>query len=216
MKDYNPIPFSGLKQSKNYSFYDDFTKPSLDLQWNFRRVPRENTYELNSKNKTLKLNLSSKSFELRGQYNLMGFRQKETEFEYSTSMNFKPKKNLSEAGLSIFSQDDNYINFTIKKHNNKTLLNLSVKPRDQKLKYVKSLPVTYNENIILKVSSKESKYSYYYSTDNGNSFKKFTETAANLVLCKGYIGTNLGLYASSNGAKTNEYAEFEWVKNIIK
>ena len=98
----NPIPFSGLKQSKNYSFYDDFTKPSLDLQWNFRRVPRENTYELNSKNKTLKLNLSSKSFELRGQYNLMGFRQKETEFEYSTSMNFKPKKNLSEAGLSIF------------------------------------------------------------------------------------------------------------------
>ena len=85
-------------------------------------------------------------------------------------MNFKPKKNLSEAGLSIFSQDDNYINFTIKKHNNKTLLNLSVKPRDQKL----SIQITsrnYNENIILKVSSKESKYTYYYSTDNGNRLR---------------------------------------------
>ena len=45
----------------------------------------------------------------------MGFRQKETEFEYSASMNFKPKNNLSESGLSMFSQDDNYINFTIKK-----------------------------------------------------------------------------------------------------
>ena len=44
----------------------------------------------------------------------------------------------------------------------------------------------------------------------------FSETAANLVLCKGYIGTNLGLYATSNGYKTKEYAEFNWVKNQIK
>ena len=210
------IPFLEKKQNINYSFYDDFTSPKLDLQWNFRRVPRENTYELNSKNKSLKLNLSPESFELRGQYNLMGFRQKETEFEYSSSMNFKPKKNFSEAGLSIFSQDDNYINFTVKKHNNKTLLNLSVKPRDQKLDIIKSIPLKYNENIILKILSKDNKYIYYYSLDEGNSFDVFTETAANLVLCKGYIGTNLGLYASSNGYKTKEYAEFEWVKNNIK
>ena len=209
------IPFLEKKQNINYSFYDDFTSTKLDLQWNFRRVPRENTYELNSKNKSLKLNLSPESFELRGQYNLMGFRQKETEFEYSSSMNFKPKKNFSEAGLSIFSQDDNYINFTVKKHNNKTLLNLSVKPRDEKLDIIKSIPLKYNENIILKILSKDNKYIYYYSLDEGNSFDVFTETAANLVLCKGYIGTNLGLYASSNGYKTKEYAEFEWVKNTI-
>ena len=210
------IPFLEKKQNIDYSFYDDFTSSKLDLQWNFRRVPRENTYQLNSKNKTLKLNLSPESFELRSQYNLMGFRQKETEFEYSSSMNFKPKKNFSEAGLSIFSQDDNYINFTVKKHNNKTLLNLSVKPRDQKLDIIKSIPLKYNENIILKILSKDNKYIYYYSLDEGNSFDVFTETAANLVLCKGYIGTNLGLYASSNGYKTKEYAEFEWVKNTIK
>ena len=210
------IPFLDKKQNINYSFYDDFTSSKLDLQWNFRRVPRENTYELNSKIKTLKLNLSPESFELRSQYNLMGFRQKETEFEYSSSMNFKPKKNFSEAGLSIFSQDDNYINFTVKKHNNKTLLNLTVKPRDQKLDIIKSIPLKYNENIILKILSKDNKYIYYYSLDDGNSFEVFTETAANLVLCKGYIGTNLGLYASSNGYKTKEYAEFEWVKNTIK
>ncbi|MBL6649535.1 MAG: glycoside hydrolase family 43 protein [Flavobacteriaceae bacterium] len=213
---HNPIPFSGSKQSNNYSFFDDFTKSKLDLHWNFRRVPRENTYEINLKKNVLKLNLSPQSFELRAQYNLMGFRQKETEFEYSTSMNFNPKKNLSEAGLSIFSQDDNYINFTVKKQNNKKLLTLSVKPRDHKLEVVKTIPLKNNENIVLKVVSEENMYTYFYSIDNGNSFKKFSETAANLVLCKGYIGTNLGLYASSNGNKTNEYAEFEWVNNSIK
>jgi len=146
----------------------------------------------------------------------MGFRQKETNFEYSSSMIFNPKKNQSEAGLSIFSQDDNYINFTVQKTKNKTLLNLSIKEREKDLYTSKTIPINYSRNIILKIVSANNKYSYYYSTDNGDSFNLFGETAANLVLCKGYIGTNLGLYASSNGNKTKEYAEFEWVKNLIK
>ena len=211
-----PLPFSEKKQIIDYSFYDDFSRSKLDLQWNFRRVPRNNTYHLNSKKNSLILNLSPEVFKLRGQYNLMGFRQKETEFEYSSSMIFNPKKNQSEAGLSVFSQDDNYINFTVQKTKNKTLLNLSIKEREKDLYTSKTIPINYSRNIILKIVSANNKYSYYYSTDNGDSFNLFGETAANLVLCKGYIGTNLGLYATSNGNKTKEYAEFEWVKNLIK
>jgi alpha-N-arabinofuranosidase len=131
-------------------------------------------------------------------------------------MNFMPKKNNSEAGLSIFSQDDNYINFTIKKEDNITKLILKVKPRESELKIVKSMPIKFKNNMVLKILSKDEKYTYHYSDDGGNSFKLFSETAANLVLCKGYIGTNLGLYASSNGEKTKEYAQFNWVKNQIK
>ena len=82
---FTPVPFIEKKQYVNNSFYDDFSSNTLDLQWNFRRVPRKNTYVLDSKNKKLKLNLSPETFKLRGQYSLMGFRQKETEFEYSAS-----------------------------------------------------------------------------------------------------------------------------------
>ena len=213
---FTPVPFIEKKQYVNNSFYDDFSSNTLDLQWNFRRVPRKNTYVLDSKNKKLKLNLSPETFKLRGQYSLMGFRQKETEFEYSASMNFKPKNNLSESGLSMFSQDDNYINFTIKKENKKTNLVLIVKPRESESRTIKSMPIKYNDEIILKILSKNNKYTYHYSIDGGNSFMLFSETKANLVLCKGYIGTNLGLYATSNGNKTKEYAEFNWVKNQIK
>ena len=213
---FTPVPFIEKKQYVNNSFYDDFSSNTLDLQWNFRRVPRKNTYVLDSKNKKLKLNLSPETFKLRGQYSLMGFRQKETEFEYSASMNFKPKNNLSESGLSMFSQDDNYINFTIKKENKKTNLVLIVKPRESESRTIKSMPIKYNDEIILKILSKNNKYTYHYSIDGGNSFMLFSETKANLVLCKGYIGTNLGLYATSNGNNTKEYAEFNWVKNQIK
>jgi alpha-N-arabinofuranosidase len=78
------------------------------------------------------------------------------------------------------------------------------------------MPIKYNDEIVLKILSKNNKYTYHYSIDGGNSFMLFSETKANLVLCKGYIGTNLGLYATSNGNKTKEYAEFNWVKNQIK
>jgi len=213
---YTLIPFIEKKQFIDNSFYDDFSSNSLDLHWNFRRVPRENTYLLDSKNNKLKLNLSPETFKLRGQYSLMGFRQKETEFEYSAHMSFRPKKNNSEAGLSIFSQDDNYINFTIKKEDNITKLILKVKPRDSESKIIKKMPIKYKNDLVLKIHSKDEKYSYHYSLDGGNTFEIFSKTAANLVLCKGYIGTNLGIYATSNGYKTKEYAEFNWVKNQIK
>ena len=144
----------------------------------------------------------------------MGFRQKESDFQYSASMSFKPKKNLSEAGLSIFSQDDNFINFTVIKEGSQTLLNLYIKPRNEDLLKIKSIPIKYTKNIILKIVSKNNQYSYLYSINDGESYDLFSKTDANIVLCKGYIGTNLGLYASSNGNKTNEYAEFKWVKNL--
>ncbi len=78
------------------------------------------------------------------------------------------------------------------------------------------MPIKYKEDLVLKILSIDEKYSYYYSIDDGNTFKLFSESAANLVLCKGYIGTNLGIYATSNGNNTKEYAEFNWVKNQIK
>ena len=118
--------------------------------------------------------------------------------------------------MSVFSQDDNYINFTIKKENNITKLILKVKPRDSESKIIKTMPIKYKHDLVLKIRSKDEKYSYHYSVDGGKNFEMFSETAANLVLCKGYIGTNLGLYASSNGTKTKEYAEFNWVNNQIK
>ena len=210
------LPFIEKKQINNNSFYDDFSSDDINVHWNFRRLPTENMFELIPKSKKLRLNLNPDVFKLRGRYNLMGFRQKESDFNYSASMSFKPKMNLAEAGVSVFSQDDNFINFTIIKENNKTLLRLVIKPRNEEIKIIKSIPVEYEKNIILSIVSKNNKYSYKYSLDGGEMFYSFYETSANLVLCKGYIGTNLGLYATSNGKKTKEFAEFNWVQNLSK
>ena len=209
---YTKLPFEDNPQFYNDAFEDNFDAQKLDHEWNFRRVPIQGTWSLDARKGFLRLYLKPETFQLRGRYSLMGIRQKESEFEYSAKMNFLPEKEQAEAGISIFQQDDNYVNFTLEKQNGKATLKLSVKRRSQEPEIVKNKILTgYDGEIIFKLISKNGRYRYEYSTDSGENFNLFAETADNLVICRGYIGTNVGLYATSNGSATKEYADFDWV-----
>ena len=127
-------------------------------------------------------------------------------------MNFIPEKEQAEAGISIFQQDNNYINFTIEKNKTGSVLKLSIKGREKDLEVRKQEIIsTYKGEIIFKVIAKGDKYQYHYSLNGGENFILFSETESNIVICKGYIGTNVGIYATSNGNFTKEYADFDWV-----
>jgi len=128
-------------------------------------------------------------------------------------MNFIPEKEQAEAGISIFQQDDNYINFTIEKSKNGITLKLVIKGREKDLELRKQESIAaYKGEITFKIVAKGDKYQYMYSLDGGENFSLFSETDSNLALCKGYIGTNLGIYATSNWNPTKEYADFDWVQ----
>ena len=206
------LPFPDKPQYRNDAFSDNFDSDKLHNEWNFRRVPREGTYSLNANKGNLRLYLKPQTFQLREQYSFMGFRQKENNFEYTAKMSFSPQKNGAEAGISIVQQDDNYVNFTINKANDATKIKLVVNGRKQEVKTVKEEKIEdYKGEIIFKLISKNNAYQYFYSLDGGASYIHFEKTSNDLVLCYGYIGTNIGVYVSSNGEETNEYADFDWV-----
>ncbi len=207
-----PLPFADKPQYYNDAFKDNFDAEVLHPEWNFRRVPQKGTYSLTDKKGHLRLFLKPETFHLRGQFSLMGIRQKESEFAYAAKMNFQPAKDKAEAGISIYQQDNNYVNFTIAKEGSQTMLKLTVKGRDQDLAILKKeFLKNYEGNILFQLISKNNQYQYRYSLDGGQSFSLFAETADNLVICKGYIGTNIGVYGTSNGTATKEYADFDWV-----
>ncbi|MFT5166288.1 MAG: xylan 1,4-beta-xylosidase [Saprospiraceae bacterium] len=209
---FTPLPFEDKPQYRNDGFFDNFDSPTLDLEWNFRRVPMKNIYSLNAKTGSLRLYQKPEVILLRGRCSLMGVRQKETNFEYSASMNFKPQKEQSEAGISIFTQDDNYIMYTVAKEGENTILKLVVQERKKEPEIIKTtLLNNFTGDIIFKVVSKNQKYHYLYSNNNGQTFIPFAETASNLILCHGYTGAYVGIYATSNGYPTNEFADFNWV-----
>lgn len=210
---YTPLPFTGKPQKYNDAFEDNFDGDRLALEWNFRRVPQSGTYALDARKGYIRLYLKPDTFKLRDQYSFAGIRQKESDFEYSAKMSFMPQKERAAAGISLVQQDDNYVNFTVEKSNGVNTLNLLVKGRDLPSELIKQQTLAdYKGEIILKVNTTHTAYQYLYSLDVGVHFNLFAETADDLVLCKGYIGTNLGIYATGNGSDAGEFADFDWVR----
>ena len=64
----------------------------------YRRVKKENSYDLNAQNGYLHLNCLKESIGDRKRYNFTGIKQRETNFELVTIMQFNPTKNGEEAG----------------------------------------------------------------------------------------------------------------------
>lgn len=207
-----PSPFSGKSQVKNNTFIDEFDSDDLNLEWNFRRVPLDKLYSLNYRKGWLRLYQNPEVISMRGRSSLMGIRQKESFFEYTVRMNFAPQKEKSEAGLSLFLQDDNYLNYTLVKQGGKVVLKLVVNERNKDPELINQKELeAYEGEITLKVIATANNYKYHYSLDNGKTFTEFTNTESNLILCHGYTGAYCGLYASSNGVESDEYADFDQV-----
>ena len=141
----------------------------------------------------------------------MGFRQTETDFEYKSKMFFKPTSNNSEAGISIFQKDNNYFTLTVIKESKEYMIQLKLsEPKiNPKIIFRKNIP-EYDGEIIFKVESKNNTYSFYYSNDE-KEFNLLGKTKSNHVLSKKYTGAYLGVYATSNGTKSKEYADFDWI-----
>ena len=212
IEEFTALPFKDHPQLRNDAFVDHFDSEVLHLEWNFRRVPLEKMYSLNARKNWLRLYQKRDTISIRGRCSQMGFRQKETNFEYTAKMSFKPQQEQSEAGISLFLQDDNYINFTVLKKAGKIVLQLKISEPKTEVYQLKSESLeNYQGHIQFKVVSKAGKYHYFYSLDQGKSFRFFTETASNLIICRGYTGAYLGIYASSNGRETNEFADFDYV-----
>ncbi len=207
-----PLPFKDRPQYYNDAFSDNFDSEHLHLEWNFRRVPKLNIYSLTDNPGFLRMYLQPQIFTLRERYSAIGFRQKESEFEYALKMNFKPRQDQAEAGMSLFLQDDQYIHFTLKKEKGEPVLQLKTYTRKEQEQLVKQEQLSgYQGTLVFKVISKNSQYHYLYSLD-GISFIPFATTPDDLIICRNYIGGNLGIYTSSNGQATKEYADFDWVQ----
>ena len=207
----NPVPFSDSSQIRNAGFTDNFDGDKLDLAWNFRRVPTQNTYSLSASKGNLRLYAKPNIIKERARASLMGFRQTESDFDYQARMKFDPRSNSSEAGISIFQKDDNYFTVTVAKEDNQYIVKLQlaepgVEPRLLKKKVI----LNYDKSMTFRVKSENHNYSFYYAT-NDDEFILIDNTKANHILSKGYTGAYLGIYATGNGKNSKDYADFDWV-----
>jgi xylan 1,4-beta-xylosidase len=194
-------------------FEDEFYEKTLNIHWTYRRVKKENSYDLNAQNGYLHLNCLKESIGDRKRYNFTGIKQRETNFELVTIMQFNPTKNGEEAGLCLMQKDNNYILFDVKKEDNQNVLQLVINPHDKNAYIQKDWVIdNYNGYIELKVIAKANKYEYYYRFQSNNLWVLFDESPNDWILARRYTGAHLGLYATSNGVPSENHAAFDLFK----
>ena len=211
----NDLVFNNSIQNIETSFKDNFESDNLNLKWNFRRYPIENIFHLDKKNQRLNLICHPNKIKERGRAALLGFKQTESSFEYLTQMHFEPNTNGSEAGISFFQKDDNYINFTLIKEDSKHYLQAYVVKNGELIFTKKEHLEQFKDQIKFKVIANKEVYKLYFSTQ-GTYFSLFATLDGSSLKSNGYTGVHLGLYATSNGKETKDSASFDYVNYLIK
>lgn len=209
---FNKVPFQHTTQKRNDGFTDNFDDDKLDLHWNFRRVPLDHTYSLAARKGFMRLYNDQAVIKERGRASSIGFKQSESDFEYQAKMHFQPGQKNAEAGISLIQKDNNYITFTVIKKDGYTLQVKLAEPNMEPQIIAEEKIENFNGEIILKLLSVNHKYQFLYSLGGSQiDFVLFTETEADQVLSKGYTGAHLGIYATGNGSKSKDFADFDWV-----
>ena len=173
-------------------------------------MPLENVYSLEKREGFLRLYSNQNIIKERDRAALMGFKQNQTHFEYFTNMTFNPENNKSEAGISIFQKDDNYLNFTVFKKDESFFIKMYAYKKGQLISKNEKLLENYKGKIKLKILFDEDKYKLFYST-RGFRYRLLDELKNDVLLSQGYTGAHLGLYVTSNGEDSNDYADFDYV-----
>jgi alpha-N-arabinofuranosidase len=201
------VPFPRTKQVNINNFYDSFDHPKLNVEWNFRRTPTSSFHSLNEKIGSLRLYLKKGFISEQGQYSFVGIRQRHFQMEAKTKM----ECNLSdeeEAGITVIQND-------------RSAYVMSLMDGEIQLHHffhgTDSLLASHsykNSTVFFNISSDYLDYDFSYSQD-GNSWVSLFNNADGSKLSPEssgwtYTGVYVGLYGSSNGSTSSNYADFDW------
>ena len=208
-----PLPFEGRVQSRANGFVDEFESDTLGLQWNFRRHPPPDSWSLTARPGFLRLQALPAVIRERGRASLLGVRQRESLFSYRAKMQFAPQHDRSEGGILLFQKDDNYLAFTVRRENGRSMLRLvAAEPGRPPVQVASTRLDEYAGEIILGVDSNDAGYLFSFALEEGREFEDFARLEPDLLLSRGYTGAYLGLYATANGGSGTDHADFDWVR----
>jgi alpha-N-arabinofuranosidase len=205
----NPLPFAQRPQINRGTFEDSFTPTALRKEWAFRRGPRDTHYSLTARRGALRLYTTPEKIAPRTGYNALGIRQTQADFEWTATLQFNPENRGEKAGIVLIQGDENYQLFTLEKSRRGMMLQLKTRNGPKEKLVLSVEQPAYAGTAQLRVISANGTLHYAISLDEGESFLPFTSISGVHLLCKDYVGAQIGVYASSNGnMESRGFADF--------
>jgi alpha-N-arabinofuranosidase len=193
---------------------DEFDASTLALPWNFLRTPREDFWRLSERPGFLRLNLRPQRLSEKANPSFVGRRQQHIHFSAQTAFDFIPQAENECAGLVLVQNNDFHFLFVVTK-NTEPVIRLIKREQGVEV-LLAERPIAPGE-IILKIEAHEQDYCFYFS-DQSNEWDTLAEDVDGRILSTpvagGFVGTMIGLYASSNGQTSTNHADFDWFEYV--
>ena len=155
----------------------------------------------------------------------IGRRQQHINFEACTKMEFNPQNEYETAGIALIQNDNHQFRLEYSIENGQKVIRLikciakinldfqtatfSYENIESKLAY----KVFSSEVVYLKVTARGQEYNFYYGS-SPDAMELLAENIDGRILSPevagGFVGTYIGLFASSNGKASNNIADFDW------
>ncbi|WP_162053492.1 glycoside hydrolase family 43 protein [Pontibacter pamirensis] len=213
------FPLSG-----NFVQQEDFKEGKLPFYWLLLRTPRSQWYSLSEPAGSLTLNLQPATLSGKESLSFVARRQQHVTGSASTKMSFKPTSANEFAGIAAFQSENNYYALGKTMSNGKEVVQLlkSEKAADGTTSGTTTVlaekALVRSERgkpLYLKTEFDKGNISFYYSTKEGD-WKLLQDNVDGTFLSTrvsgGFVGTTLGMYATSQGKPSNNKATFDWFR----
>ncbi|KMK74397.1 glycoside hydrolase family 43 protein [Alkalihalobacillus pseudalcaliphilus] len=192
--------------------FDSFDDKKLGLEWNSIRTPRENFFSLEERPGYLRLKLKPESLAEEANPSFIGRRQQHISYQAVTELEFEPKKADEAAGMTLFHSNDFHYRLEVSYQEGKELR--VVKRAAGEEETIKVERVIGRGSIQLKAVAIKQDISFYYRVSDAESWTLLVDNQDGRILSTdiagGFVGTYVGLFATSNGQITETVADFDW------
>jgi alpha-N-arabinofuranosidase len=196
------LPWTPIKK---FAARDEFENPELDLQWNFLRTPYSKWYEINSGK--LILQLRPEIADSLVNPSLIARRIEHHRFSASTLVNFKSKKANEAAGIILYRNSSNFIQFM--KSGNDLILTETINGVKKEHAHV----ACKSDQVVLNVEGNNTSAQFNFS-ETGKSLTPIGGNVSIVMLSDevagGFSGPYVGMYATSSGEKSTNTVSFDW------
>ncbi len=186
-----------------------FNSDRLSFRWIYLRNPDMSAYSLTERKGCLRLYLRPERITDLVSPTFVGIRQTDMNFDAETEFEFEPKADYETCGICLIQSNNYHYRLEYTQYNDKKCIHLLRCEGGTETLMAKE--EFSSATIFLKICASEQDLFFWY----GESDKQYRLIASNVNgrilspdIAGGFVGTCIGMYASSNGTESGNFADF--------
>ena len=193
---------------------DHFDKLTLAFQWNVLRTPYEEFWNLSERPSFLRLKVRPQRLSEKLTPSFVGRRQQHIHFEVKAALQFAPQTKNECAGLALLQNPDFHFLFIVTKGTEPVIRLIKRSAGEEELLAEKAISPGL---VYLRVDGEKQAYSFFAGSEQ-DKWQPIAEEIDGRILSTpiagGFVGTYIGMYTSSNGQPSTNYADFDWFEYV--